>query len=158
MLTPGVIPHRRTLYPLFGIKLGAMRVQVGELIAKGWVYPLTSPWASPILFVQKDGGTKLCLCIDYRDVNTLTKKDAFLLPRLDLALQLSSSGEDFLEAGLGLWLLPDTGASRPPGSHGFRPPRARRGELVLGIDGDAVWAGKRAGYVLTGHVVRPAGV
>ena len=63
-----------------------MHTQVTELIDKGWIQPSASPWAAPILFVAKDGGSKLRLCVDFRDLNAITKKDAFPLPRLDLAL------------------------------------------------------------------------
>ena len=57
-----------------------------ELISKGWVTPSTSPWAAPILFVPKGDGSQLRMCVDFRDLNALTKKDAFPLPRLDLLL------------------------------------------------------------------------
>ena len=52
-----------------------------KLIDKGWVVPSASPWASPILLVPKDEGKKLRICVDFRNLNALTKKDAFPLPR-----------------------------------------------------------------------------
>ena len=77
-----------------------MHEQVNELIEKGWVQPSTSPWAAPILFVAKDGGTKLRLCVDFRDLNALTKKDAFPLPRLDLALHKAARAAVFSKIDL----------------------------------------------------------
>ena len=55
---------------------------MNELINKGWVAKSASPWAAPILFVAKDGGTKLRMCVDFRDLNALKKKDRFPLPAL----------------------------------------------------------------------------
>ena len=85
-----VVPAARKAYPLPQHKLIAMREQMRELIDKGWVEASSSPWASPILFVPKDGGTKHRLCIDFRDLNALTKKDRFPLPRIDLLLHRSA--------------------------------------------------------------------
>ena len=52
-------------YPLSASKLDAMRTQVTELVEKGWVLPSESPWAAPILFVSKDGGKALRMCVDF---------------------------------------------------------------------------------------------
>ena len=97
---PDVVPVRRAAYPLSGTKLAAMHEQVSELVKKGWIQPSTSPWAAPILFVSKDGGTKLRLCIDFRDLNALTKKDAFPLPCLDLALHKAAQAAIFSKIDL----------------------------------------------------------
>ena len=85
-----VVPAARKAYPMPQHKLLAMREQMRELIDKGWVVASSSPWASPILFVPKDGGTKHRMCIDFRDLNALTKKDRFPLPRIDLLLHRSA--------------------------------------------------------------------
>ena len=85
-----VVPAARKAYPMPQHKLLAMREQMRELIDKGWVVASSSPWASPILFVPKDGGTKHRMCIDFRDLNALTKKDRFPLPRIDLLLYRSA--------------------------------------------------------------------
>ena len=85
-----VVPAARKAYPLPQYKLMAIREQIRELIDKGWVEPSASPWASPILFIPKDDGTKQRMCIDFRDLNALTKKDRFPLPRIDLLLHRSA--------------------------------------------------------------------
>ena len=41
-----------------------------------------SPWEAPVLFVKKKDGT-LRLCIDYRQLNKVTMKNKYLLPRID---------------------------------------------------------------------------
>ena len=48
----------------------------------GVVQPSNSPWASPIVLVRKKDGT-LRFCVDYRGLNSVTKKDTFPLPRID---------------------------------------------------------------------------
>ena len=77
-----------------------MTEQMRELIDKGWVVPSASPWAAPILFVPKDDGTKLRMCVDFRDLNALTKKDAFPLPRLDLLLHKAAKAKVFSKIDL----------------------------------------------------------
>ena len=85
-----VVPVTAPAYPLGLVKCSAMREQMQELIDKGWVVPSASPWASPILLVPKDDGKKLRMCVDFRNLNALTKKDAFPLPRLDNLLHKSA--------------------------------------------------------------------
>ena len=63
--------------------------------------------------MQKDGGAKLRLCVDYWDLNALTKKDAFPLPRLDLALHRAAKAKGLLQARSGIGLSPDPGATPP---------------------------------------------
>ena len=54
---------------------------VEEMIAEGIVRPSTSPWASPITLQPKKDGT-IRFCVDYRQLNAVTKKDAHPLPRI----------------------------------------------------------------------------
>ena len=53
-----------------------------DMLNKQVIQPSTSPWASPIVLVRKKDGT-LRFCVDYSNFNTLTRKDAYLLPRID---------------------------------------------------------------------------
>ncbi|GKC53597.1 putative reverse transcriptase domain-containing protein [Tanacetum coccineum] len=56
--------------------------QLQELSDKGFVRPSSSPWGAPILFVKnKDGSFRMC--IDYRELNKLTVKNRYPLPRID---------------------------------------------------------------------------
>ena len=60
----------------------AIKVEVQKLWEAGVASPLLSPWASPLVLVEKkDGNT--CFCIDYRRLNAITKKDMYLLPKID---------------------------------------------------------------------------
>jgi hypothetical protein len=52
------------------------------LSEKGYIRPSTSPWAAPVLFVEKKDGTKR-MCIDYRALNEVTIKNMYPLPRIE---------------------------------------------------------------------------
>jgi hypothetical protein len=56
--------------------------QLQELLDKGSIRPSFSPWGAPVLFVKKKDGT-LRMCIDYRELNKLTIKNRYPLPRID---------------------------------------------------------------------------
>ena len=49
---------------------------------KGFIRPSVSPWGAPVLFVRKKDGT-MRLCIDYRELNKVTIKNKYPLPRVD---------------------------------------------------------------------------
>ena len=51
-----------------------LKKQIDELLEKGYIRPSTSPWAAPVLFVEKKDGTKR-MCIDYRALNEVTVKN-----------------------------------------------------------------------------------
>jgi hypothetical protein len=53
-----------------------------EFLKKGYICPSVSPWGAPILFVKKKDGT-LRLCIDFRQLNKVTVKKKYPLPRID---------------------------------------------------------------------------
>nr|GEW29230.1 putative reverse transcriptase domain-containing protein [Tanacetum cinerariifolium] len=65
--------------------------QLKELYDKGFIRPSTSPWGAPVLFVKKKDGS-FWMCIDYRELNKLTVKNRYPLPRIDdLFAQLQGS-------------------------------------------------------------------
>jgi hypothetical protein len=55
---------------------------IDELSKEGYIRPSTSPWAAPILFVEKKDGTRR-MCIDYRALNEVTIKNKYPLPRIE---------------------------------------------------------------------------
>ena len=59
-----------------------LRVQLNELLDKGFIRSSTSPWGTPFLFAKKKDKT-LRLCIDYRPLNRVTIKNRYPLPRID---------------------------------------------------------------------------
>ena len=70
-------PHRMT-----PVELQELRVQLQELLDKGFIRPSKSPWGAPVLFANKKDKT-LRLFIDYRQVNRVTIKNRYSLPRID---------------------------------------------------------------------------
>ncbi|GBG74418.1 hypothetical protein CBR_g18830 [Chara braunii] len=63
------------IYRMSPVELDELRRQLKELTEKGWIWPSTSPYGAPVLFVPKKGGT-LRMCIDYRSLNAITIKNA----------------------------------------------------------------------------------
>jgi hypothetical protein len=59
-----------------------LKKQIDELLEKGYIRPSTSPWAAPVLFVEKKDGTKR-MCIDYRALNEVTVKNMYPLSRIE---------------------------------------------------------------------------
>ena len=63
-------------------ELKELKAQLQDLLDKGFIRPSVSPWGAPVLFVKKKDGT-LRLCIDYRQLNKVTIKNKYPLPRID---------------------------------------------------------------------------
>jgi hypothetical protein len=67
---------------VFRLELVELKKQIDELLEKGYIKPSTSPWAAPVLFVEKKDGTNK-MCIDYRSLNEVTVKNKYPLPRIE---------------------------------------------------------------------------
>ena len=63
-------------------ELQELKVQLQELLDRGFIRPSTSPWGAPVLFPKKNYKT-LRLCIDYRQLNRVTIKNKYPLSRID---------------------------------------------------------------------------
>ena len=81
-LVPDAIPVAKAPYRLAPTELQELSSQLRELLDKGFIRPSTSPWGAPVLFVKKKDGT-FRMCIDYRELNKLTIKNRYPLPRID---------------------------------------------------------------------------
>ena len=81
-VVPGATPASITPYRMTLLELKELKLQLQELLEKGFIRPSVSPWGAPVLFVKKKDGT-LRLCIDYRQLNKLTVKNKYPLPRID---------------------------------------------------------------------------
>ena len=81
-VVPGATPASITPYRMAPLELKELKLQLQELLEKGFIRPSVSPWGALVLFVKKKDGT-LRLCIDYRQLNKLTVKNKYLLPRID---------------------------------------------------------------------------
>ncbi|GJT51032.1 putative reverse transcriptase domain-containing protein [Tanacetum coccineum] len=81
-LVPGAAPVARAPYRLAPSKMEELSTQLQELSDKGFIRPSSSPWGAPVLFVKKKDGS-FRMCIDYRELNKLTVKNRYPLPRID---------------------------------------------------------------------------
>ena len=63
-------------------ELRELKAQLEELLSKGFILPSISPWEAPVLFVKKKDGS-LRLCIDYRQLNRVTIRNQYSLPRIN---------------------------------------------------------------------------
>ncbi|GJR90060.1 putative reverse transcriptase domain-containing protein [Tanacetum coccineum] len=81
-LIPGVAPVARAPYRLAPSEMKELSDQLKELSDKGFIRPSSSPWGAPVLFVKKKDGS-FRMCIDYRELNKLTVKNRYPLPRID---------------------------------------------------------------------------
>jgi hypothetical protein len=63
-------------------ELVELKKQIDKLLEKGYIRPSASPWAAPMLFVEKKDGTK-GMCIDYRSLDEVTVKNKYPLPKIE---------------------------------------------------------------------------
>ena len=82
------------LYSLSCAELAVLRDYIKENLAKGFIRPSSSPAGAPILFVKKKDGT-LRLCVDYRGLNQVTKKNRYPLPLINETLDRFGSAKVF---------------------------------------------------------------
>nr|GEZ94272.1 putative reverse transcriptase domain, ribonuclease H-like domain, aspartic peptidase domain protein [Tanacetum cinerariifolium] len=81
-LVPGAALVARAPYRLVPSEMKELAKQLKELSEKGFIRPSSSPWGAPVLFVKKKDGS-FRMCIDYRELNKLTVKNRYPLPRID---------------------------------------------------------------------------
>nr|GEZ62045.1 putative reverse transcriptase domain-containing protein [Tanacetum cinerariifolium] len=81
-LAPGAAPVAYAPYRLAPSEMKELAKQLQELSEKGFIRPSSSPWGAPVLFVKKKDGS-FRMCIDYRELNKLTVKNRYPLPRID---------------------------------------------------------------------------
>jgi hypothetical protein len=80
-LMPGAAPVSKTPYRMSTPKLKELQMHLEELLKKGYICPSVSPWGAPVLFIKKKDGT-LRLCIYFRQLNKVTVKNKYPLPRM----------------------------------------------------------------------------
>jgi hypothetical protein len=82
VLVPGTKPIHKAPYRMAPMELKELKEQLKELEEKGFIRPSVSPWGAPVLFVKKKDGS-LRLCVDYRELNKVTIRNKYPLPRID---------------------------------------------------------------------------
>ena len=105
--TGNTLPIRQKAYRLPFAKREAVEKCVNEMLDDGIIRPSDSPWASPITLVpKKDGSTRFC--VDYRQLNTVTRKDAHPLPHIQDVFDQLQGAKVFstLDLRSGYWQVP----------------------------------------------------
>ena len=96
----GTTPISRAPYRMAPTELKELKTQLQELLDKGFIRFSVSPWGAPVLFVKKKDDT-LWMCIEYRQINKVTVKNKYLLPRIeDLFNQLKGASVFFSKIDL----------------------------------------------------------
>jgi hypothetical protein len=81
-LLPGTAPISKHPYRMSSTQLLELKKQIKELLEKGFIRPSSSPWGSPVIFVEKKDGTQR-MCVDYRLLNEVTIKNKYPLRRIE---------------------------------------------------------------------------
>ncbi|KAL8120759.1 hypothetical protein AgCh_017802 [Apium graveolens] len=81
-LSPRTEPVSKAPYRMTPVEMKELATQLQDLLEKGVIRPSVSPWGAPVLFVKKKDGS-MRWCIDYRELNKLTIKNKYPLPRID---------------------------------------------------------------------------
>ena len=95
-LVPGTAPICKKYYGRPSLELVELKKQLDEMLQKGYIRPRSSPWGSPAIFVDKKDGS-LWLCLDYRQLNDVTIKNKYSLPRIDDLFDQISGDKSMLQ-------------------------------------------------------------
>ncbi|MBS1986331.1 hypothetical protein JST99_00150, partial [Candidatus Dependentiae bacterium] len=98
-LIPGSQPPAKSAYRLSLTELDELRKQLDKLLANGLIRASKSAFGAPMLFVKKKDGS-MRMCIDYRDLNSITIKNRYPLPRVDELLDRLSGAKYFSKLDL----------------------------------------------------------
>jgi hypothetical protein len=82
-LKPGTAPISRRSYRMPPNELAELKIQLQDLLEKGFIRSSSSLWGCPAIFVKKKDQT-LRMCVDYRPLNEVTIKNKYPLPRIDI--------------------------------------------------------------------------
>ncbi|GBG61749.1 hypothetical protein CBR_g23263 [Chara braunii] len=92
------VPPRGCIYCMSEEELSVLRAQLDDLLEKGWIWPSSSHYGAPVLFVLKKN--KDLLCIDYRKLNTQTVKNVGPLPHIEDLLEWLGGAKFFSKLDL----------------------------------------------------------
>jgi hypothetical protein len=98
-LQPGTTPIPRRPYKMTPKELAELKVQLNELMDKGFICPSSLPWGCPALFVKKKDQS-LRLCVDYRPLNVIIIKNKYPLPRIDILFDQLADAKVFSKVDL----------------------------------------------------------
>jgi hypothetical protein len=98
-LHQGTAPISKRPYRMPPKELAELKIQLQELLDKGYIRPSSSPWGSPALFVKKKDGS-LRMCVDYHPLNAATIKNKYPLPRIDVLFDQLAGAKVFSKIDL----------------------------------------------------------
>jgi hypothetical protein len=98
-LQPGTAPISKRPYRMPSNELAELKIQLQDLLDKGFIRPSASPWGCPALFVKKKDNS-LRLCVDYRLLNAVTIKNKYPLPRIDILFDQLAGAKVFSKIDL----------------------------------------------------------
>jgi hypothetical protein len=98
-LQPDTAPISKTPYKMSQKELAELKIQLKDLLDKGFIRPSSSPWGCPALFVSKKD-KRLRLCVDYRPLNAITIKNKYPLPRIDILFDQLTRAQVFSKIDL----------------------------------------------------------
>jgi hypothetical protein len=98
-LQPGTAFISRLPYKMTPKELAELKIQLKELLDKGYIRSSSSPWGCLVLFVKKKDQS-LRLCVDYRPLNTVTIKNKYPLPRIDILFDQLAGAKVFFNVDL----------------------------------------------------------
>jgi hypothetical protein len=98
-LQPGTAPIAKSSYRMTPVELRELKVQLQDLLDKGYIHPSSSPWGCPALFVKKKDGA-LRLCVEYRPLNAVTIKNKYPLPCINILFDQVAGAQIFSKIDL----------------------------------------------------------
>ena len=105
--TEGHAPINQAPYRMTHSNAAVYTKEVRSMLKGSIIRPSCSPWASPVVLVEKKDGS-IRFCVDYRKLNSITKADVYPLPRIDETLDSISGAKWFstMDLAAGYWQIP----------------------------------------------------
>ncbi|KYO48512.1 hypothetical protein Y1Q_0022695 [Alligator mississippiensis] len=87
--------------------LQEIKHEITEILGLGVIWPLMSPWVSPVVLIWKQDGT-IRFCVDYRKLNAIITPDTHPMPRMDFLLDILGLAKiiSTLDLSKGFWQMP----------------------------------------------------
>jgi hypothetical protein len=93
---PGIAPLYKQPYAMARKEMAEFKIQLQELLDKGYIEPSCSPWGCSAIFVSKKDKTQH-LCVNYQPLNAVTMKNNYALPCIDLLFDQLIGAQVFLK-------------------------------------------------------------
>ena len=113
-LQPGALPPSKNMYRLSPREREEVEKQVRKMLDMGFIQPSSSPFGSPVLFVEKPDGS-LRMCLDYRALNAITVKRKYPMPNIQDLFDALAGAKVFstLDLQLGYYQIRIPAEDRP---------------------------------------------